>query len=415
MTETALFYAGIDWASRSHRVRLLDAGGADLGERDFAHSGEGLAAMMAWLLLASGAEAPAIHAAIETPHGPVVEALMERGFAVHAINPKQLDRFRDRYSMSGAKDDSRDCLVLASALRTDAHAFRRLAPEAPSTVGLRAWSRLLEELGVEHGALISRLREQLWRYFPALLDVGLEVGSAVMLDLWQMAPEPKQAARLTKARLEALLKRHRIRRIDGATLAENLRRKPPAISEAAAQAAIDHIKMLIPRIRLLARQIHEATAKLDALIAELSKPEHEDGAGEPKQRDAVILSSLPGVGRINLATVLSEAATAISQRDVQALRSLCGVAPVTKRSGKSFIVMRRLACHRRLANAVYHWARTAVQHDPTSRAKYASLRARGHTHGRALRQVADRLLHLTCKILTTGELYDPNFKTRKPA
>ena len=33
--------------------------------------------------------------AIETPRGPVADSLMERDFAVHSINPKQLDRFRD--------------------------------------------------------------------------------------------------------------------------------------------------------------------------------------------------------------------------------------------------------------------------------------------------------------------------------
>ena len=38
---------------------------------------------------------------------------MERGFTVHSINPKQLDRFRDRISPAGAKDDRRDARVLA--------------------------------------------------------------------------------------------------------------------------------------------------------------------------------------------------------------------------------------------------------------------------------------------------------------
>ena len=46
--------------------------------------------------------------------------------------------------------------------------------------------------------------------------------------------------------------------------------------------------------------------------------------------------------------------------------------------------------------SVYHWARVAVQHDATSKNKYAALRARGHTHGRALRSVADRLLAVAC-------------------
>jgi hypothetical protein len=33
----------------------------------------------------------------------VVEALLERGLRVHATNPKQLDRFRDRFTVAGAK------------------------------------------------------------------------------------------------------------------------------------------------------------------------------------------------------------------------------------------------------------------------------------------------------------------------
>ena len=89
---------------------------------------------MAGWLLSFSAGAPEVGVAIETPRGPVVESLMEHGFAVHSVNPKQLDRFRDRLSPAGAKDDRRDARVLASALRTDAHCFRRLEPtDAPSS------------------------------------------------------------------------------------------------------------------------------------------------------------------------------------------------------------------------------------------------------------------------------------------
>src|SRR6516164_7140559 len=45
------------------------------------------------------------------------------------------------------------------------------------------------------------------------------------------------------------------------------------------------------------------------------------------------------------------------------LRTLSGVAPVTKRSGKSHVVVMRYASHVRLRNTVYHWARVAIQHD----------------------------------------------------
>ncbi len=96
------------------------------------------------------------------------------------------------------------------------------------------------------------------------------------------------------------------------------------------------------------------------------------------------------------------------------MRSLAGVAPVTKRSGKSRIVVRRQACNDRLANAAYHWARVAVQHDPRCRAKYAELRKRGCTHGRALRQIADRLpLYVACAMLKSGRVFDPDLETQK--
>jgi transposase len=123
---------------------------------------------------------------------------------------------------------------------------------------------------------------------------------------------------------------------------------------------------------------------------------------------------LPGVGRIVLATLLAEAWEPLRRRDYHALRNLCGVAPVTRRSGKTNIVLRRRACHPRLANAVYHWARVAVQNDRVSRAKYDALRDRGHGYARALRSVADRLLNVACAMLRDGTLFDPSVHMQKP-
>ncbi len=113
MEDERNWFVGVDWASKTHHVRVSDAKGRKVGERAFAHGGQGLAEMAAWILKSTGATPDAVFVAIEVPHGPVVESLMERGFRVHAINPKQLDRFRDRFSPAGAKDDSRDAEVLA--------------------------------------------------------------------------------------------------------------------------------------------------------------------------------------------------------------------------------------------------------------------------------------------------------------
>ena len=126
-----------------------------------------------WLIARTGATPEVIGVAIEMTHGPVVEALLERGFCVYGINPKQLDRFRDRFTVAGAKDDRRDAHVLADSLRTDRHAFRRLSNDQPVIVKLREWSRMADELQQGRARLASRMREQLWRYYPQMLELSL--------------------------------------------------------------------------------------------------------------------------------------------------------------------------------------------------------------------------------------------------
>ena len=127
-----------------------------------------------------------------------------------------------------------------------------------------------------------------------------------------------------------------------------------------------------------------------------------------------ILRSMPGLGRIVIATLLAEACEPLRLRDYQVLRVLSGQAPVSRRSGKSWIVLRRYACNRRLQNALHHWARVAAQHDPVSKQRYLELRGRGHSHARALRTVGDRLLGLLCVLLQRQVLYDPDHRRQQP-
>ena len=416
MTETIKAYAGVDWASATHQVCVLDAGGKLLGERAFPHDGQGLAAMAAWIYATAAVEPPEIAVSIEVPHGPIVETLMERGFAVHSINPKQLDRFRDRFSMSGAKDDRRDALVLADGLRTDRHCFRRLEPVDAKVVELREWSRIAEDLQVERQRLVNRLRDQLWRYYPQMIDVTPDLGADWLFDLWALAPTPAKAKRLRETTVAKLLKRAQVKRISAAQALEILRRKPVAVALGATEAAVAHICTLIERLRLLNRQLKAAHRQLDLLC---KAPGEENEANEPgqvhEQHDVTILRSLPGVGRIVLATVLAEASEPLRRRDYQRLRILSGIAPVTKRSGKQIVVVMRQACQVRLRTAVYHWARIAVMQDLHTRTRYAALRKRGQPHGQALRSVANRLLAMACAMLSSGTLFDPDRMPRRQA
>ena len=314
------WFAGVDWGSRKHQACVLDAAGKVLGEREFEHGGAGLSQMADWLLSFGAGEAGEIGVAIETPRGPVVESLMERGFAVHSINPKQLDRFRDRFSPAGAKDDRRDARVLASALRTDPHCLRRLEPTDPAIIELREWSRLDEDLTRERVRLANRMWQQLWRYYPQFLDaVDDDVAAPWALNLWQNLPTPRAGQRVREVTLTRVLKQHRIRRVSASTLRDRLRAPAIKLAPGTAEAAVVHVRLLTERLALVNRQLDHARHELKRLVHQLvdaapaddanASPEDESSSKEP--RDAAILLSLPGVGTKVLSTLLAEGSDAV--------------------------------------------------------------------------------------------------------
>ena len=72
MAEEVEWFVGIDWASQSHQVCLIDAHGECLGERAVAHGGAGIEELCDWLIARTGATPEVIGVAIEMTHGPVV-------------------------------------------------------------------------------------------------------------------------------------------------------------------------------------------------------------------------------------------------------------------------------------------------------------------------------------------------------
>lgn len=405
-------FVGIDWAQDKHDVCIRSPEGKTLAEFVVANTAVELAALSQRLSnLVDGSNAEAA-IAIEIPHGPVVETLLDAGFSVFSINTKQADRFRDRFSLPGAKDDRLDALVLADSLRTDGHLFRRLELLPAVVVRLRQLSRLHDELQKERNGLANRFRQQLRRYFPALLNLG-DVTEHWLLDLWQRGPTPESARRLRKTTLTKLLKKRRIRRIDANTIATVVREPALTVAPGTAESAVTYLELLLPRLRAVSMQLTDVEARISSLLASIAKGEL---GPERMHRDVAIMLSFPGLGMMTAATLLAEATQALRDRSYHTLRALAGVAPITRRSGKGRpVVLMRQACNDRLRNATYHWARVASQNDDYCRNQYRALRARGCQHGRACRTVADRLLKVLCAALDTGVPYDPKLRGKPRA
>jgi hypothetical protein len=131
------WFLGIDCGFSKHQVCLLDAHGQLTEEKVVDHTGDGLAVLLLWLKRLIGDSLASLAVSLESPHGALVEALLDQRAIVFALNPKQLDRFRDRFSVAGAKDDRRDAYVLAASMLTYLQAFLKVhAPDA-MTVRIR--------------------------------------------------------------------------------------------------------------------------------------------------------------------------------------------------------------------------------------------------------------------------------------
>lgn len=404
----AQWFVGIDWATQAHTVCIVDREGHVCERREVQHTAEALQAFVDALVGRADGDPARVAIGIEVPRGALVELLVERGFAVYAINPKQVDRFRDRFTIAGAKDDRRDALVIGDSLRTDPQAYRRVRLDDPVVIQLREWSRVDEDLGIELTRLTNQLRDLVYRIAPSALALCPAADEPWFWALLREAPTPAAQRRLSVRRVERLLRNHRIRRLDTTQVREVLQQPAVFTAPGVVDAVTEHIELLLPRVELVASQRREAERRLARLLDTL-EAEAASAGDQREHSDVAIVRSMPGIGTRVAARMLAEASQPLVDRAYHVLRACMGIAPVTKQSGRSRVVSMRYACSLRLRAAAYHWARTGTQKDPKSRAYYAALRARGHSHGRALRTVADRLLRILIRLLERRQLFDPAY------
>jgi transposase len=404
------WFVGIDWGSEKHQVCVLDGDRRRVGERVVEHNGASLTQLAAWLWALTRGQPQRVAVAIEVPRGAIVEGLIERGFHVFAINPKQLARFRDRHTMSGAKDDRRDAFVLADSVRTDQPSFRRLQLEDPQFILLRDLSRAEETLLEDFRRSANRLGDQLHRFYPQMLQLCSAADESWLWDLIDLAPTPAHAALLSAEQVQRVLKVHRLRRVTAQEVLACLQTPALPVAPGTAQAAQAHCAFLLPCLRVLAEQLQACSQQVSTLLSTLAGA---PGEGEGPSDVAIVLS-LPGVGRKITAWLFAEASQPLAERDYQVLRTHGGVAPVTRQSGKRRVVVMRRGCDPRLRHALYHMARVAMQRDAHFKSVYAALRAKGQRHGQALRNLADRLLRILMAMLRHRTCYDASQIHREP-
>jgi len=74
------------------------------------------------------------------------------------------------------------------------------------------------------------MREQLWRYYPQILELADDLAADWFLDLWNQAPTPAKAVRLRAITNRAFVKAHRLRRWPAPEVLRILKQKPLSVA-----------------------------------------------------------------------------------------------------------------------------------------------------------------------------------------
>jgi Transposase/Transposase IS116/IS110/IS902 family len=318
---------------------------------------------------------------IELDRGLLVGALVASGYAVHAINPLSVDRYRDRHRTSGAKSDHGDAKVLADLVRTDRHLHREVAGDSELAEAVKVLARGHQGLIWSRQRHLNQLRNALRECYPAALEAfGTDLASAEALAVLAVAPTPAQGRSLSVARIAASLKRGGRRR----RVTERAEEIKQALASPQLQAPEVVSKAYGEVVRSTVRIVAEMTAQIEALARELEA----SFEGHP---DAEILRSLPGLGSVLGARVLAEFGDDPARyADPKARKNYAGTSPITKASGRSRVALARFARNRRLADALEMWAFCSLSSSPGARRYYDAHRVKGQTHRRALRGLANR-------------------------
>jgi transposase len=385
------FFAGLDWASRTHSVCIIDERGSVCEQFEVTHDAAGLAQLQRRL---THYGRPAV--AIERPSGMVVDTLVEAGFTVVPIHPNAVKASRPRYRSHGAKSDASDAYLLADLLRTDGHRFKPLAPQSDEIRALRALVRGRDDLVATRVQLANQLRSLLQSFWPGAAEVFAEVDSPIALAFIERYPTPDSASRLGPKRMAAFCAQHAYcGRRKPEELLERLRCAPASVCEELEMDAKGELARCLARtLTPLVEQIRLLSSRIEHYVASL-----EDGR---------ILMSFPRAGRICAAQILAELGSVRERFDSdERLAAEAGVVPVTYASGKSKAVAFRWACNHRLRAALTCLADNSRHANAWAAHVYAKARARGCDHPHAIRILARAWLRVIWRAWTNRKPYDP--------
>jgi transposase len=389
------YYLGVDWADQTHAVWVVDERGTKITARTVPHTAEG---MTEWgrELDEWRAQGTELWAAIERPEGRVVDFLLDHGVVVYPVNPKALDRARDRFRQGGAKSDPFDARVLAEFLRTDHPRLQALRPSSDAAQELKLLTEDCQRQIRQQTRLVNQLTATLKAYYPRALEVA-ELTTALARDFLQAYPTPAAVVALTERQWQRWARAHRLSEARTQELWAILQRPqlpvPAHVVRAKArlmQALVTELEPVVTVVEAYRQAIEDFFAAMPAAQWIRTLPFGEHGVTAPTLWAR--LGDAPG-----------------RWESFHHLQAQAGSVPVTVKSGKQHVVHFRFACDKALRYVVDQGAFLSLRSSEWARAYYDEQRARGHSHREALRALGAKWVKIIFILWERQVPYDEQY------
>jgi transposase len=401
---------GIDWAEEFHVAAL---GNPDQGVTEVLrveHSPAAVDALVA--RIASLEPDPAeVRVVIETSHGMLVERLVDQGYVVVPVNPDVIAR---RRGPAKKKDDSEDARIACLVALDRFERLRPLVPHGEIAGELRAIARDDERAARDERRLLNRLRADLIATFPAAVTIGgHDLGRPTFLRMLERWPSAKALASTDRAELVRFARacRHPWAQRFADEVIAALGADHFVPRDYLVRAKADTIRLTATQLLAIGAQRRAWERRMGALLlgaprrGKAHKP-REDELGQRLPGGEIYLS-FPGLGDRLAARIAGEIGDIRNFDTPNALQCYAGKAPVTRRSGKSeLVVANRLACNGYLRDATQNWAFCSLRFSGWAREFYDEQTSRNKGHHAALRALANRWLEVLWHCLRKGVHYD---------
>ena len=389
-----MIIVGIDVAKNKHDAIIIDSKGDALTKSfRIPNSHKGAETLINKIKSINTNNLPVVIGMEATGHYwlPLYSRLMQEGFEINVINPIQSDSFRNMY-IRQSKNDSIDAFIIAEVIRFGRFTTTSLAEE--DMLALRNLSRF-RLFQVDTVADLKRKTISLLdQVFPEYTGLFSDTFSKSSLELLSSSCTPEEILAMDTEKLISILNSASKGRV-GNDKANEI--KSVANESFGIRLALDsfsfEIKQLIEQIKFIEKQIAALEKQIQALLEKFDTP----------------IQTLPGVGPVLGAIILSEIGDITRFKDASKLVAFAGVDPSIKQSGEFVGTHNKMSKRGSpyLRRAIFLAAQVAAFNDPVLSAYYQKKRSEGKHHYTAIGAVARKLLYITFAVLTRNQPYTP--------